>query len=91
MPEEFGTRDVFEQIDARLNNVEQDLRSFRSDVSADLASSRSEVREEFRVSREDVNRRLDHLQDTIATQSRWYISLLLTSWIAVIGSIWLKP
>ncbi|GEM_PF-4408604 len=31
MPEDFSTRDVLGQVDARLNNMEQDLRAFSSE------------------------------------------------------------
>lgn len=33
MPEELGTRDVLEQVDARLSNVEQDIRSLRGEIN----------------------------------------------------------
>jgi hypothetical protein len=33
MAEELGTRDVLEQVDARMGNVEQDIRGLRSEVS----------------------------------------------------------
>ena len=32
MAEELGTRDVLEQVDARLGNVEQDVRDLRSEM-----------------------------------------------------------
>lgn len=43
MAEEFGARDIFVQLDARLTNVEQDLRGFRSEVRGEFATVRSEI------------------------------------------------
>ena len=43
MTEKIKTRDVFEQIDARLGNVEQDLRGLRSDVRTDINALRTEM------------------------------------------------
>ncbi len=34
MAEELGTRDVLEQVDTRLGNVEQDIREMRSTMDA---------------------------------------------------------
>jgi hypothetical protein len=68
MAEEFTTRDVFEQVDARLTNVEQDLRALRS----------------------DMNGQFNRVRLDIVTQGRWHIGVLLTSWFAVMASIWLK-
>jgi hypothetical protein len=47
MPEEFGTRDVLEQVDTRLTNVEQDVRGLRTDMRSEFADVRTEMREEF--------------------------------------------
>jgi len=43
MAEEFGTRDVFEQVDARLGNLEQDLREMRTETRFEFASVRTEI------------------------------------------------
>ena len=56
MAEELGTRDVLEQVDTRLTNIEQDLRAFRNDVRGEYAAVRSEMREGFAAVRGDMNR-----------------------------------
>ena len=43
MPEEFTTRDIFEQVDTRLTNLEQDLRTFRSKSREDSNGIRAEI------------------------------------------------
>ena len=54
MPEEFGTKDVLEQVDTRLTNVEQDIRALRSEMRHDFAAVRSEMREEFAAVRSEM-------------------------------------
>ena len=80
MAEEFTSRDIFEQIDARLTNVEQDLRAFRGEVHSEFAGMRSEVRTEFTSIRAEIS-----------TQGRWIFGTILASWLSVMASLWLKP
>ena len=54
MPEEFGTKDVLEQVDTRLTNVEQDVRAFRTEMRQEFAAARSEMREEFAAVRSEM-------------------------------------
>lgn len=79
MADEFGTRDVFEQIETLLANVEQDLRGFRTETT-----------DELRSFRDDVNRRFDRVHDSLASQHRWYIGVVMSGWVVVIASMWLK-
>ena len=60
MAEEFGTRDVFEQIDSRLGNVEQDIRTLGNDLRVEMKSLRSDVRSE-----------IGGLQTEMNASSRW--------------------
>ena len=44
--EELGTCDVLEQVDKRLNNVEQNLRAFRMETREEFGAVRNEMRED---------------------------------------------
>ena len=54
MPEEFGTKDVLEQVDGRLANVEQDVRAQRNETREEFAAARTEMREEFSAVRTEM-------------------------------------
>ena len=54
MPEEFGTKDVLEQVDSRLANVEQDVRAQRNETREEFAAARTEMREEFSAVRTEI-------------------------------------
>lgn len=84
MAMEFTTRDLFEQVDARLQNVEQELRAFRSEMHAELVDMRSELRSELRSKSTSI-------RAAISTQGRWICGTILASWLSVIASLWLKP
>ena len=61
MPEELTTRDVFQQVDARLTRVEDDLRQLRSETISGF--DRVDSRFDRIDSRSDnVNSRFDQLQ-----------------------------
>ena len=83
MSEELTTRDVFQQVDARLTRVEDDLRQFRSETRS--AFDQIAARFDQTDARIDlVNSRFDQLQ--------WRVTgLFVLTWVTVIGSIWLKP
>ena len=72
MPEELGTRDVLQQVDARLSNLVQNASQTRSEMNA----------------------RFDRLGDTLraemAANSRWQIGLLVTVWLSLMATIWLR-
>ena len=82
MAEELGTRDVFEQIDSRLGNVEQDTRTLRtemnglrSDVRLEISGFRSEVQSEISGLRTEMHARF---VETNAF-SQWIIGMVLVS------------
>ena len=81
MPEELGTRDVLEQVDIRLGNVEQDMRELRSEMNArfdrvyqELSGMRAEIR--------DLCRSLDQ-------RFMWHYGLLVALVIGVAG-LWFR-
>ena len=75
MPEEFTTRDVFQQVDARLTRVEDDLRQFRLETRSGFDQMYSHSNR--------MNSRFDQLQ--------WRVTgLFVLTWVTVIGSVWLK-
>ena len=75
MSEELTTRDVFQQVDARLTRVEDDLRQFRLET-------RSGFDQMYSYSNR-MNSRFDQLQ--------WRVTgLFVLTWVTVIGSVWLK-
>ena len=80
MAEELGTRDVLEQVHARLGTLEQDVRSLDSKVEARF----DRVYHEIGDVRSEVNARFDR---TI----RWLVGLIFASWLTLMASIWLKP
>ena len=74
MAETLGTKDVLEQVDARLGNVEQDIRQLRQEIS----SLRMEVRTEVRDLRVEMNSRFT-----------WLYGLLVAVLLGVAG-LWFK-
>ncbi len=83
MPEEFTTRDVFQQVDARLTRVEDDLRHLRSDTNVGFSDVTGQI---FQVNQrfDQLNQRFDQLQWRL-------IGLFVLTWVTVISSAWLKP
>lgn len=75
MADEFGIRDVFEQVDTRLSNVEDDLRSLREEFRAEMGSMRLEM---------------GSVRSEVVSMGRWLVGLMFAGWITVIASIWLK-
>lgn len=87
MPEELTTRDVFQQVDARLTRVEDDLRHLRSDTNvgfSELTGQISQVNSELTGQISQLNLRFDQLQWRL-------IGLFVLTWVTVISSVWLKP
>lgn len=96
MAEELGTRDVLEQVDKRLGNIEQDLRAFRDSVDYrfDRIDGRFE-RIEGRFERIDgrferIEGRFERIDGRFESQTRWLVGLVLASWMTLMASIWLK-
>ena len=96
--EELRTRDVLEQVDARLGNactergrgmigrvecVEQDMRGLRSVMNARF----SDMNGRF----SDMDTRFAELNIRFEQLTRWFVGLLLVSWLSLMASIWLKP
>ena len=75
MPEELGTRNVLQQVDARLGSLEQNA----SQTRAEIGSLRSEM-----------NARFDGLRSEVAVGGRWQIGLLVTVWLSLMATIWLR-
>ena len=75
MAEELGTKDVLGQLDARLGNVETDVR----DLRAEMRSGFDRVQQSFN----DFNIRFE-------SQTRWLVGLILASWLTIMASLWLK-
>ena len=91
MTQELTTRDIFQQLNARLTRVEDDLRTFRAEVMTrfDQITARSDDR--FDQISAQTNDRFDQTNARF-DQLQWRgVSLFVITWITVIGSIWLKP
>ena len=75
MAEELGTRDVLEQVDARLGNVERDVRDLRTVVQSGF---------------DRIDARFERVDSRFESQTRWLVGLVLASWLTLLASIWLK-
>lgn len=82
MAEELGTRDVFEQVDARLGNVEQDVR----DVGSQVRSGFDRLDAKF----ERLDGRFERIDTRFESQTRWLVGVVMASWLTIMASIWLK-
>jgi chromosome segregation ATPase len=81
MAEELGTRDVLEQVDARLDNVERDIRDLRN-----------EMKTEIRDLRNEMNSRFDRVYQEIGglrVELHWMYGLLVAVLLGVAG-LWFK-
>lgn len=76
MSEEFGTRDVLEQVDKRLSSLEQDVRALRTETQGGF----KDLREEMRT-----------LRSEMSLHNRWLNGGMLTIWLSLMASLWLKP
>lgn len=74
MPD-LTTRDVFEQLNARLTRVEDDIRHLRAEMNERIVELRQEVRDGFREA---------------GARSRWTVGIMLTTWLTLMIAIWLK-
>lgn len=85
MTENLTTRDVFQQLDARLSRVEDDVRSLRSEMQAGFQALRDEVRAAAQDLRSEMNQRFDRL-------SAMFVSLMIGYGALALGiaGIWLK-
>jgi hypothetical protein len=77
MAETLGTRDVLEQMDTRLGNVEQDIRDLRSEMNGRF---------------QEMNSRFDRVYQEIGglrVELRWMYGLLVAVLLGVAG-LWFK-
>ena len=79
MAEELTTRDVFQQVDARLTRVEDDLRALREEMNGRFDRLGS-----------DTSDRFDQLERETHATFRWLVGVVLLSWLSLMVSIWLK-
>ncbi len=91
MAEELGTRDVLEQVDTRLTNVEQDMRAFRKEMRDEFAFVRSEMREGFATQRGETNEFRAEINARFDKNTRCQTGFVFATWLTVMVSIWLKP
>jgi hypothetical protein len=82
MPNELGTRDVVEQLDTRLGNLEQGQRDLRTQMSAGFSELRGEMREGRSELRGEMDRRFGRMNGMM-------VSVLLAV-VVGIGGLWLK-
>ena len=68
MAETLGTKDVLEQVDARLGNIEQDIRGLRTEMNSrfdrvyqEISGLRTETKTEIRDLRAEMNSRFTWL------------------------------
>jgi predicted nuclease with TOPRIM domain len=85
MAEELGTRDVLEQVDARLDNVEQDLRGLRTEMNSRFDRVRDELKTEIRDLRAEMNSRFAEMNSRFI----WLYGLLVALVLGVAG-LWFK-
>ena len=88
MPEELGTKDVLEQVDTRLGNVEGDIRDLRTEMNTRF----TEMNTRF----DRVYQEMAGLRGEMAARFRgvdqrfmWLYGLLVALLIGVAG-LWLK-
>jgi len=88
MAETLGTKDVLEQVDARLGNVEQDIRELRSEMKTEIRDLRAEMSSRF----QEMNGRFDRVYQEIGglrVELRWMYGLLVAVLLGVAG-LWFK-
>lgn len=81
MPEELGTKDVLEQVNTRLGNVEADIRALRSEMNGRF----DRVYEEFSGLRNEIDARFRAVDQRFT----WLYGLLVAVLIGIAG-LWLK-
>ena len=92
MPEELGTKDVLEQVDTRLSNVEQDLRELRTEMNSRFDGIYQQMNSCF----DRVYREMSGLRGEIENRFRavdqrfmWLYGLLVAVLIGVAG-LWFR-
>lgn len=104
MAEELGTKDVLEQVDARLGTLEQDVRTL--DTKVDARFDRVQARMDARFDRmhheidgrfggvhAGINGLRSDVNGRLDKTVRWLVGIIFASWLtlmASMASIWLK-
>ena len=103
MPEELGTKDVLEQVDVRLGNVEQDLRELRMEMNSRFDGIYQQMNSRFDGIYQQMDSRFDRVYQEMsglrgefenrfrAVDQRfmWLYGLLVAVLIGVAG-LWFK-
>ena len=93
MAEELGTKDVLGQVDARLANLEHDVRDLRTEMGGlrtEMGSLRTDFTGGIAGLRSDMNLRLESQTRWLVSQNRWVVGFVFAGWLALMTSIWLK-
>jgi len=88
MAETLGTRDVLEQMDTRLDNVEQDLRALRTEMNSRF----DRVYQEIGALRTEMNSRFQEMNarfTAVDQRFTWLYGLLVAVLLGVAG-LWFK-
>ena len=92
---ELGTRDVLEQVDARLDNIEQDLRSLRTEMNSrfqEMDARFERVYQEIGGLRTEMNNRFQEMNarfTAVDQRFTWLYGLLVAVLLGVAG-LWFK-
>jgi predicted nucleic acid-binding Zn-ribbon protein len=78
---ELGTRDVLEQVDARLDNIEQDVRALRTEMNSRFQEMNSRF--------ERVYQEIGGLRAEMNSRFTWLYGLLVAVLLGVAG-LWFK-
>ena len=92
MPEELGTKDVLEQVDTRLSNVEQDLRELRTEMNGRFDNIYQQMNSRFdRVFQEMSGLRgeIENRFRAVDQRFMWLYGLLVAVLIGVAG-LWFR-
>lgn len=103
MAEELGTRDVVEQLDARLGNLEQAQRDLRSEMATrfaqvdsrldGLGSEMNHLRTDMNTRFGQVDSRLDQMRTDMDNRFGRVTALLVTVVLALVvgvGGLWVR-
>ena len=96
MAETLGTKDVLEQVDARLGNIEQDLRGLRTEMNSrfdrvyqEISGLRTETKTEIGSLRTETKTEIRDLRAEMNSRFTWLYGLLVAVLLGVAG-LWFK-
>lgn len=88
MPEELGTCDVMQQVNARLNALDQNTSSLRDEMNIrfdrvyqEIGGHRAEMNTRFDRVQQDMTLLGDTLRAEATVNSRWQIGFSLIIWL----------